>query len=46
MRRVGEEMAVMVRYAPAIARWIAEREEGDWDPEGGYTVTHRVVDPH
>ncbi len=42
----GEETAVRVRYAPKIARWIAERETGEWDPEGGFTVTHQVVDPH
>lgn len=42
----GEEQAVRVRYAPTIARWIAERESGDWDSEGGFTVTHRVADPH
>jgi len=41
----GEEMEVRVRYAPAIARWIAERETGQWDEAGGFTVTHRVVDP-
>ena len=44
--RGGEETAVQVRYAPQIARWIAERDTGTWDPEGGFTVTHRVVDPH
>lgn len=43
--RGADETAVRVRYAPAIARWIAEREEGEWDPEGGFTVTHRVVAP-
>ena len=44
--RGGEETAVRVRYAPKVARWIAERESGEWDPDGGFSVTHRVVDPH
>ena len=43
--RGGDETPVRVRYAPGIARWLAERESGEWDPEGGFTVTHRVVDP-
>ncbi len=43
--RGGEETEVRVRYSPAIARWIAERVEGERDPEGGLVVTHRVVDP-
>lgn len=41
----GEEIPVRVRYGPCIARWIAERESGEWDEAGGFTVTHRVVDP-
>ena len=44
--RGGHETEVRVRYAPQIARWIAERQAGEWDPEGGFIVTHRVVDPH
>jgi predicted DNA-binding transcriptional regulator YafY len=26
--------ALVVRYAPAVARWIAERERGTWEPDG------------
>ncbi len=44
--RGAEEVKVRVRYSRRIARWIAEREDGERDPEGGFTVTHRVVDPH
>jgi predicted DNA-binding transcriptional regulator YafY len=44
--RADEEREVRVRYSARIARWIAEREEGEWDEEGGFTVAHRVVDPH
>ena len=44
--RGGQETEVRVRYSPKIARWIAEREEGEWDTSGGLTVTHRVADPH
>ena len=44
--RGGQETEVRVRYSPKIARWIAERECGEWDEEKGFTVTHRVADPH
>ena len=40
-----EETTTRVRYSPRIARWIAEREPGEWDGEGGFTVTHLVADP-
>ncbi len=43
--RGAEEMEARVRYSPRIARWIAERESGEWDPEGGFTVSHQVADP-
>lgn len=41
----GEVCHVRIRYSPKIARWIAEREEGEWDFEGGLIVHRRVVDP-
>ncbi len=44
--RAGEEMEVRVRYSPRIARWIAEREAGEEGPDGSWTVTHHVSDPH
>ncbi len=44
--RGGEQTSVRVRYTARIARWLAEREQGDWDPDGSLVVTHRVVDPH
>jgi proteasome accessory factor C len=43
--RGSEETTTRVRYSPRIARWIAEREPGEWDGEGGFTVTHQVADP-
>ena len=43
--RGGEETRARVRYSPRIARWIAEREPGEWDDDGGFTVTHQVADP-
>jgi len=39
------EVAVLVRYSPRIARWLAEREEGSRDEDGGLLVRHRVADP-
>jgi len=43
--RAAEETRTRVRYSPRIARWIAEREPGEWDSDGGFTVTHQVADP-
>jgi predicted DNA-binding transcriptional regulator YafY len=43
--RGADETTVRVRYSPRIARWLAEREEGDRSPNGALTVTHRVADP-
>lgn len=34
-----------VRYSPVIARWIAEREQGEWLQDGSYEVRHPVADP-
>lgn len=33
-----------VRYSPRIARWIAEREEVEPEPDGSVTVEHPVAD--
>jgi predicted DNA-binding transcriptional regulator YafY len=44
--RGSEATMVRVRYSPRIARWLAEREDGEWDPGGGFTVAHPVVDPY
>lgn len=33
-----------VRYSPKIARWIAEREEGERGADGSLTVTHPLAD--
>ncbi len=34
-----------VRYAPAVARWVAEREGRVADPDGSITVTYPLADP-
>lgn len=34
-----------VRYSPRIARWIAEREEKQPDPDGSLTLDHPLADP-
>ena len=33
-----------VRYSPRIARWIAEREEGDLADDGSFVVKHPLAD--
>ncbi len=38
----GGEMKV--KYSPRIARWIAEREEGEAAADGSFTVIHPLVD--
>jgi len=35
---------LVVRYGPAVARWIAEREGGTIDEDGSVTVTHPLAD--
>jgi proteasome accessory factor C len=35
----------VVRYSPAVARWIAESEPGEWQADGSYLVRRRVADP-
>ena len=44
--RVDRILEVRVRYSPRIARWIAEREAGEWDADGAFGVTHQAADPH
>ncbi len=34
-----------VRYSPRIARWIAEREGKEPDPDGSLTLDHPLADP-
>ena len=36
--------SMRVRYSPRIARWIAERERGTEEPDGGFVVEHPVAD--
>lgn len=40
-----DDRAVQVRYAPNIARWIAERTTTDVCDDGCVVVQHRVADP-
>ena len=35
---------LVVRYSPRVARWIAEREEGDAQPDGSFIVRHPLAD--
>lgn len=35
---------LVVRYGPAIARWIAERERGTTEDDGSYTVEYPLAD--
>lgn len=44
--RADRCLEVEVRYSPAVARWIAEREGADPAPDGSLTVTYQVADPH
>jgi len=41
-----QETDVVVRYSPAVARWIAEKEAGERSADGSFTVTYPVADPH
>jgi predicted DNA-binding transcriptional regulator YafY len=36
--------SMRVRYSPAIARWIAELETGDWNVDGSFEVAHPLLD--
>ena len=42
--RVGEPATLTVRYSPAIARWIAEREGLAVATDGSLTVQHPLAD--
>jgi proteasome accessory factor C len=42
--RVGEARRMRVRYSPRIARWIAEREEGEVAEDGSLIVEHPLAD--
>ena len=44
MFRAEEAGTVTIRYAPAIARWIAEREGREPEADGGLTVEHPCAD--
>jgi predicted DNA-binding transcriptional regulator YafY len=36
--------SLSVRYAPQIARWIAEHEIGEWGVDGSFVVDHPLLD--
>src|ERR1019366_8241542 len=36
--------SLSVRYAPQIARWIAEHEIGEWGVDGSFVVAHPLLD--
>ena len=42
---VGDGSTARIRYSPAIARWILEREEGQTLADGAAVVEHVVSDP-
>lgn len=44
MFRAEAAGTVTIRYSPAIARWIAEREGKELEPGGGLTVEHPCAD--
>jgi proteasome accessory factor C len=35
---------LVVEYSPRIARWIAEREDGEHLPDGSFVVSHPLAD--
>ena len=35
---------VQVRYSPAVARWVAEREDAQCEADGSLVLTHNVAD--
>jgi predicted DNA-binding transcriptional regulator YafY len=37
--------ALVVRYSPQVARWIAERETGTTEADGSLVVTYPLADP-
>jgi len=42
--RADEDVEVVVRYSPRIARWLAERTAHEPQEDGGIVVRHRVAD--
>lgn len=43
--RTGSRATLRVRYSPAIARWLREREGVTPDEDGSLTVEHPLADP-
>ena len=45
-RAFGAETSerLVVKYSPRIARWIAEREEGEQEGDGSFVVSHPLAD--
>lgn len=43
--RADEEMEVLIRYSPRIARWMTERGWGMEEADGSVVISHRVADP-
>jgi proteasome accessory factor C len=45
-RALGSSPAerLVVEYSPRVARWIAEREEGEQMPDGSFVVSHPLAD--
>ncbi len=43
--RAEEEVEVVVRYSPRIARWIREHGPVEEQPDGSVVLRHRVADP-
>lgn len=35
---------MIIRYSPRIARWIAEREDGEYESDGSFVVQHPLAD--
>jgi predicted DNA-binding transcriptional regulator YafY len=42
--RAGQPRWMRVRYSPRIARWIAEREGRELEPDGSLTMEHPLAD--
>jgi proteasome accessory factor C len=41
----GAELEARVRYSPRVARWIAEDNNVECEPDGSLVLTHKVADP-
>lgn len=44
MFSAGSSEEMTVRYSPRIARWIAEREDGEYEADGSFVVRHPLGD--